>query len=337
MKIVLVEDELVARSGICNMLTQRTPHEVCGVATNGDQGYALIQEKTPDLVITDIRMPKMSGLEMMRALKEKGCKAQFIILSGYSDFQYAREALQLGALDYLLKPTTPEMLTKSIERAESKCSAEADYTPIPEYWLEQLMDRSDDSSKALQQLAWSWRIPIQHPCALVLLHLNNCRQKDVSYTLFAEAVQVAADELCLEAMRIAPLSPKLGILCVIGECDKMPKLGSMLARYFLPGLLEKHDCTAATVTIDSFQEIAAGVECLQERLLVGTAGQQQLIDANEQVAVSSSFRYPLALESTIKMALFRCDSTAFLSHVENFVQVILRSGGTHVELSLIHI
>ena len=102
MKIVLVEDEAAARNGIGNMLRQHTQHELCAVAANGEQGFAYIQEMQPELVITDIRMPKMSGLQMMRSLKAAGCKAEFIILSGYSDFQYAQEALQLGACDYIL-------------------------------------------------------------------------------------------------------------------------------------------------------------------------------------------------------------------------------------------
>lgn len=66
MKIVLVEDEAGARNGICNMLRLHTRHELCAVATNGERGCEEIRAHQPDLVITDIRMPKMSGLEMMR-------------------------------------------------------------------------------------------------------------------------------------------------------------------------------------------------------------------------------------------------------------------------------
>ena len=182
MKIVLVEDEAAARNGIGNMLRQHTQHELCAVAANGEQGFAYIQEMQPELVITDIRMPKMSGLQMMHSLKAAGCKAEFIILSGYSDFQYAQEALQLGACDYILKPVTPEVLRTSIARVEEKHYSEVRFTPTAEYMLNQLVEGMGDTDDILQQLAWMLRIPPERPCAMLLLHLNNCRSKDAFYT-----------------------------------------------------------------------------------------------------------------------------------------------------------
>ncbi|MFC6649231.1 helix-turn-helix domain-containing protein [Paenibacillus rhizoplanae] len=85
--------------------------EVAGTAGNGEQGWELLLEKDPDIVISDIRMPKLSGLGLMKRAGEAKLRAKFIFISGYSDFSYAQEAIKLGASDYLLKPfTQPEIV-----------------------------------------------------------------------------------------------------------------------------------------------------------------------------------------------------------------------------------
>lgn len=65
-------------------------------------------------MISDIRMPKLSGLELMKRALDAGLRAKFIFISGYSDFQYAQEAIKLGASDYLLKPFTPEEILGAV-------------------------------------------------------------------------------------------------------------------------------------------------------------------------------------------------------------------------------
>lgn len=88
-----------------------------GEAADGATAYEMIQEKKPDIVITDIRMPGLNGVELMRKARENGIKVDFILVSGYRDFEYARSAVQLGALDYLLKPINREELNRVLEKA----------------------------------------------------------------------------------------------------------------------------------------------------------------------------------------------------------------------------
>lgn len=331
MKIVLVEDEAAARNGISNMLRQHTQHELCAVACNGEQGFAYIQEMQPDLVITDIRMPKMSGLQMMRSLKESGCKAEFIILSGYSDFRYAQETLQLGACDYILKPVTPEILRTSIARVEEKHYSEVKFTPTAEYLLSQLMEDPGRADDTLQQLAWMLRIPLERPCAMLLLHLNNCRSKGTFYSGFVDTILNEAEELCLEALRIIPLAPREGVLCIVGDCDKMPRLENMLAKYLVPDIRTSFDCTAAYLKIRNFHEIVGGIHHLKELLLTASRDDCEFFCESAEAAPPAARNYPTALENDIKKCIFQHDSIAFLQQARELVREIWHGGSSSIE------
>lgn len=105
MKIVIVEDEIRIREGIAKLLKKLgDDYEVLGEASDGQEGIKLCLETTPDLIITDIRMPKMDGIEMLSQLYDKGLKSKAIVVSAYSEFEYARGAMKLGVTEYLLKP-----------------------------------------------------------------------------------------------------------------------------------------------------------------------------------------------------------------------------------------
>ncbi|BBI35734.1 response regulator [Cohnella abietis] len=104
--LLVVEDETLIRLGMKVMLDwTEIGVQIVGDAANGKEAMQLIESQRIDIVITDIRMPVMDGIELIRMCKEKYPHIRFIILSSYDDFQYAREAIQLGVADYILKPT----------------------------------------------------------------------------------------------------------------------------------------------------------------------------------------------------------------------------------------
>lgn len=106
-RIVIVEDEFRIRQGLSNLINKVDMGcRVIGEAENGYEGIKMIRDMEPDIVITDIRMPKIDGLEMIEKIKEMGINCVFVILSGYADFEYARTGIRLGVKEYLLKPAT---------------------------------------------------------------------------------------------------------------------------------------------------------------------------------------------------------------------------------------
>jgi two-component system response regulator YesN len=89
-----------------------------GSSANGEDGLELVKRVKPDLIITDIRMPKMDGLTMLRAILELNHSCKVILISGYTDFEYAKQAVQLGAFDFVVKPFTEEDITETILKAK---------------------------------------------------------------------------------------------------------------------------------------------------------------------------------------------------------------------------
>ena len=105
LKVLIVEDEEMIRKGI--VLTVDWAALDCvvvGEAANGVEGLEAARRLEPTLIITDLKMPQMDGIEMLRTLRAEGCGAYVIILTAYDNFSYAQSALRLGAVDYLLKP-----------------------------------------------------------------------------------------------------------------------------------------------------------------------------------------------------------------------------------------
>ena len=121
MRIVIVEDEKRARTAMYNLLTAVDPlTQIVGECSNAREGLETIRKKLPDLVFVDIRMPGMSGLEMIRQLREENVKTEYVIITGYSDFQYAKEGIDLGVVGYILKPITYEDIDQILTKVRSR-------------------------------------------------------------------------------------------------------------------------------------------------------------------------------------------------------------------------
>jgi len=125
LKVFLVEDEVVVREGIKNNIAWSEHGFIfCGEASDGELAINQIRQKKPDIIITDIKMPFMNGLELSRLVKRDDPEVKIIILSGYGEFEYAKEAINIGIEDYLLKPINAEELLKAVKRVAQKIMAE---------------------------------------------------------------------------------------------------------------------------------------------------------------------------------------------------------------------
>ena len=120
-KVFLVEDEFVIREGIKkNIDWNGHGYEFCGEASDGELAFPLIKKEKPDIVITDIRMPFMNGLELSKLIKKEMPWIEIIILSGFEEFEYAKEAIKLGVAQYLTKPISGDDLLKELDVLSTK-------------------------------------------------------------------------------------------------------------------------------------------------------------------------------------------------------------------------
>ena len=113
--IVLVDDHAVVRAGVRRLLEQETLFEVIGEAESGEKAYQIFGELKPDVMVMDLSMPGMGGLEAIRRILMRYEKAKILVLSMHEDLSFANQALKLGAKGYLTKNTLADALVKSIE------------------------------------------------------------------------------------------------------------------------------------------------------------------------------------------------------------------------------
>ena len=121
-KILIVDDELIMRQGITHMFDwEKDGFQIIGQASNGHEAIEMIKKNTPNIVISDIVMPQIDGLELTKYIQTNYPEIQIVILSSYSDFEYVKSSFQYGAVDYILKPSlNPAELLKTVKKASSK-------------------------------------------------------------------------------------------------------------------------------------------------------------------------------------------------------------------------
>ncbi len=141
LKLLIVDDEAEIREGILRSL----PWEehgiiIAGLAANGREGLRMVNETEPDLMLLDIRMPVMNGLEVLKKLKEQGSSLKVIILSGYDDFNYCQQALRYGVSDYLLKPCRPKEILDGLIKLKNQIAIEEEQSHQWDFLLQKFQE-----------------------------------------------------------------------------------------------------------------------------------------------------------------------------------------------------
>lgn len=121
-RLLIVDDERLEREGVKYLLSQENKEWRIYEAANGKDALQILREEKIDLLLTDIKMPHMDGLELTSKAKELYPELPVVIFSGYSDFAFAQEAMRYGVTEYVLKPVDPEEFHKIIQKTESMIS-----------------------------------------------------------------------------------------------------------------------------------------------------------------------------------------------------------------------
>lgn len=140
-KVLIADDEENIRTALEKVVDWNSIGAyVCATAQNGREALEKIKKHQPDILLMDIRMPGMSGLEVIQHIRQSNPEIRAIVLSGYDDFSYAQQAIQFGAMNYLLKPSPPEQILEAVDEVCRKIRAER----------MQLQEKTDNENQLLQ-------------------------------------------------------------------------------------------------------------------------------------------------------------------------------------------
>ncbi len=154
-KVFLVEDEIAIRSGIKNSIHwEEEGYEFTGEASDGELAYPMILKERPDILITDIKMPFMDGLELSRLVRRELPDIKILILSGYDEFEYAKEAIKVGVTEYLLKPISSAKLLQVLGEVRDIVLQEREEKELLRRYSEEMKENTEhEKMKFFSRLA----------------------------------------------------------------------------------------------------------------------------------------------------------------------------------------
>ncbi len=116
--LIIADDEHLIRQGLASLNWESIDVKVVGVASNGAECWEMVQKIKPDVLLTDIHMQGYKGTEIARMVKESDLSTKIIFLTGYKEFEYAREAVELGIVSFVLKPSEPSEIFEAVNKAK---------------------------------------------------------------------------------------------------------------------------------------------------------------------------------------------------------------------------
>jgi len=202
-KMLIVDDNPLDRQGISGLLPWKSLScEIVGLHTNGLDALSAIEDAQPDILLTDVQMPLMDGIELGHCVKKKYPAVQLIFMSNYNDFTFAKEALQLEATDYVLKPIRKAELQEAVTKVTNKLARERTMRQEREALLQQYRGSMPESeqgeaasyhAKLTEQVKSIIAAKYMHPITvqeiaddlfLSVSHANNLFKKQTGQKIF---------------------------------------------------------------------------------------------------------------------------------------------------------
>jgi two-component system, response regulator YesN len=300
LRAMLVDDEPLALEGLKLLIDWQTEgFEICGECASAGEALQKLPLLKPDLIVTDIRMPGMSGLELLTVSREAGFDGQFVIVSGYSDFNYARSALQIGVAGYLLKPVEPadaaavlahvrrklidrdvlaNQRPEAVQNAISALLTDGD-TPVP------------DLPKAARWILATWGAPLPYPDVQALLApLKNYEAtshivEDKEYLVLRMQTKTAAPEFGKADALLKRLNRQLIFAKSTGNPADLPALRKILSDQLdmaCRNALSDHvDALVRAVSLRQADECSA--RCAQLESFCAACGTNAAVRARRQL------------------------------------------------------
>lgn len=253
-KVVLVDDEIWSLEGIKKLVEwEKLGFTVAAQATDAEEALELIDSIRPDVVITDIRMPEISGLELLHRCRTQGIQSEIVIISGFAEFEYAQEALRHGAYDYQLKPIDPGDAVALLQKLKHHLDGQQVKRDAELY--QQLIQGSKEPAELLRTASFQSDGEIWQAVALQGIAASQFdRQLDVSFADIQHLkLKVRQDKTVLVCNGAYALEQK--IRSAVGSCSELQDvyigLSSMSNQIEqVPKLLKEADMAAVHFFIE---------------------------------------------------------------------------------------
>ncbi|MEK3944315.1 response regulator [Paenibacillus sp. FSL H3-0310] len=316
-KVIIVDDEpIILRSLKAAIPWNDLQMEIVGEARNGELALRLIEDTSPHIVISDIRMPVIDGITLMKEVLSKNPKLVFIFISGYGEFEYAREALRQGAFDYLLKPIDHDELVEMLNRARTKLDEQKQNDQlIHSVQMLSLLARERlfaeitlGNARPLEHLKWLENSELESGYFMAVVQLDD-------YTTLSSQWSVEEKRLWLFAIRniVEEWSLEHGVLTVFpfhnGEWillfpGSLSASRRELGEHLIAGIkrYSKQSCSVGisrtTQGIDQLSTVyPLAAKALYQRFYSGLAG--VFIDEEISFPSSKEVKYPKELETAL--------------------------------------
>lgn len=331
MKIVIVEDEIRIREGMIRLINKISQgHEIVGEAENGRDGLEQIERSKPDLIITDIKMSDMDGLEMLTKLKEKQISVKAIVLSAYSDFSYAQKAIKLGVSEYLLKPISVLGLTQALENIEVQLEQERKYKKerldvlqsLESVFSGILLGGTVVDKELMDFLDRSYQLKADSNFVLIPVYLGN--QYEVNNQRMSKELHAVLRLREGLEYRILEIPQNKILLLILFAYSNERELERWFQNRVLIQLMREKICRACFGWITF-----SGISQMKESLHILLKNMDWNIVLGDDVIVSYPkvtqiqtvpLSYPIDLESQTRVALCSFDSRKVESSAQNFCQ-----------------
>lgn len=325
MKIFIVEDEARTRNGLQKLIEKLDgDYMVAGTADNGEDGLREIRRTDPDLVIADIKMPRMNGLAMIGRLKEEHMRQQVVLLSGYADFEYAQKAIRCGVIEYLLKPITVEDLAAVLNKARNRFYEQAVslYSELtPEALVSEILSgRMQEKEAVISVFSQKFNFQRSEKNSLLtaVVHMAPPCRPDAFEQIRARFAGVlgerpGASGAFVELEGGADFFAVVAGLPCTGD-------GKALFQKFLDACAEQ-DASASLGRADGPEALAESMKTLRKRLELVKLTGEKIIDGDTRAPrPGAPFAYPKKIETECVRAVYDRDSQGFRAKLEEFVQ-----------------
>ena len=326
MRILIVEDELKIRNGMAKLITAHTDHTIVGEAKNGKEGLEMILRFHPELVITDIRMPQMDGLQMVEEVKNLGLGCHIIVLSGYSDFEYAQKALRFGVDDYLLKPLAPEDVIGMLDKIQARLDKEEKSKAETAEGLMRtlLLESHQPTEEEFQLLYKSGGFRKNGKFFLLAGYLGNTKACYVNslYDIF-DKMSSNSEEIRIHYVLLENIQQ---MFCIFqGEWTETELYEKLQRRLYLN--LEKDEQPAWVFgKLNSLEELVSKAREFYELQRCGMyLGYRRVLTEEIGITVKPEpFEYPKQIETQLRNAICQGSVEQIQNVAEEFVQILRR-------------